>query len=175
MRLQSDVMVEERVIIDFKKFTDSLNKESDRAIPLISAAIIEEILHRTLKAFFCDVAASKKMLEGFNAPLGTFSSKLDACYALGLIDEYEFNEINLIRKVRNEFAHTAYDADFNIQKVKDLCMTLKSSLPANTEEEAKVFSARSRFNNAAICLLVGLYYRPEYVIKDKRKIKSWTK
>jgi hypothetical protein len=52
MRLQSDVMVEERVIIDFKKFTDSLNKESDRAIPLITAAIIEEILHRTLKAFF---------------------------------------------------------------------------------------------------------------------------
>lgn len=54
-------------------------------------------------------------------------------------------------------------------------MTLKSNLPAHTEEEAKAFSARARFNNAAICILVGLYYRPEYVVREKRKIKSWVR
>ncbi|MFW1945318.1 transcriptional regulator [Acinetobacter guillouiae] len=163
-------MVEEKVVIDFNKFLDSLNNESDRAVPLITAALIEEILHRTLQAFLCDVSASKKILDGFNAPLGTFSSKIDACYALGLIDEHEYNEINLIRKIRNEFAHTVYNADFNIQKVKDLCMTFKYSVPPDIGDK---ISVRGRFNMAAVALLAKLYYRPEYVITEKRRTKSW--
>ncbi|WP_368576014.1 transcriptional regulator [Acinetobacter baumannii] len=164
-------MVEDKLINDFQRFIRSLDRESDRGLPLISAAVIEEKLHDTLKAFLSDVSASKKILNDFNAPLGTFSSKIDTCYALGLIDEFEYKEINLIRKIRNEFAHTVYDASFDIKKIHDLCITLESNLPCGIDP--KKLTARFRFKNSVICLLSRLYYRPEFVQKEKRQSKVW--
>jgi len=91
--------------------------------------------------------------------------------ALGLIDGSEYQEIRLIRKVRNEFAHGLHGTTFNSEPIAGYCRTLKSNLPEGADHP--VDEPRFRFINAVVTLVSRLYYRPEWVTQDRRKSKEW--
>jgi mannitol operon repressor len=93
---------------DLAEFVGELKKESDQGLPLVAVALIDDLLEKTLKAFFCEGSSASKLLCEGNAPLGTLSSRIEACFALGLIDKFEHSEISILRKVRNEFAHAKH-------------------------------------------------------------------
>ncbi len=40
------------------------------------------------------------MLDGFNAPIGTFSAKINMAFSLGLIMENEYKEIEITRNIQ---------------------------------------------------------------------------
>src|SRR5262245_59615110 len=86
-------------------FLHEFAKESDRGAALVAAAMLDERLKEILSAFLVTSKASEDLLEGFTAPLGTFSARASAAFAMGLLQENEFKEITLIRKIRNEFGH----------------------------------------------------------------------
>ena len=86
---------------DLSKFVSELRQETDRGLPLVCAALIDDKLQGTLLAFFASERSGKKLVLDANAPLGTFASRIEACFALGLIDDFEYAEANLIRKIRN--------------------------------------------------------------------------
>jgi mannitol operon repressor len=91
---------------DLVSFIDELGQETDRGLPLVAAALIDDRLaEKTIRSFLRPGPLAAKLIDAGNAPLGTLSARADLCYALGLIDEYEHSEIAIIRKVRNEFAH----------------------------------------------------------------------
>ena len=161
----------EDVIDDLSRFLDELNKESDRGLALVGAALIDEKLSKTLRSYFCEENAADKLLSGSNAPLGTFSSHIEACFALGLIDEFEYSEINLIRKVRNEFAHSIHGTTFKNQRITGLCSSLKSDLP--DKESFLSTDPRFRYKNAIACTILRIYYRPEWVKKEQCKPRNW--
>ena len=156
---------------DLAKFVAELQRETDRGLPLVGTALIDEKLRDTLEAFFIEGKLANKLLDEPNSPLGTFSSRLDASFALGLIDEHEYYEINLLRKVRNEFAHSKHGVSFKTAKITGLCSSLKSSLPEG--ENYPLADPRFRFINAVVCIVLRLYYRPEWVRRDKRQTKSY--
>ncbi|WP_316674772.1 MltR family transcriptional regulator [uncultured Tolumonas sp.] len=156
---------------DLANFIQELQAETDRGLPLVGAALIDEKLHKTLESFFVDSKSSKKLLTDPNAPLGTFSAKIEACYSLALIDQFEYQEIGLIRKIRNEFAHARHGLSFESEKIKGLCTSLKSPLPDNSKPEQ--ITTRFRLINAIVCIVLRLYYRPEWVKKERREIKKW--
>src|ERR1700730_6663198 len=89
----------------FVAFLDDFNKETERGAALAAAAFLDALLERVLAAFLIPNNSGINLTNGFNAPLGTFSARIAACHAMGLISEREFKEYELIRKVRNEFAH----------------------------------------------------------------------
>lgn len=156
---------------DLAQFVDELKRETDRGLPLVGAALIDDRLTATLRAFFCEVPSSGKLLDEPNAPLGTFSSKTDACYALGLIDDFEYNEIGLVRKVRNEFAHAKHGMSFAAPRVQGLCSSLMSDLPTGSNYPLQ--DPRFRFTNAVLCLALRLYHRPDWVALERRGSKAW--
>ena len=156
---------------DLAKFVAELKRETDRGLPLVGAALVDDRLTETLRAFFCAGVSTEKLLDGPNAPLGTFSSKTEACFSLGLIDEFEYTEIGLIRKVRNEFAHAKHGLDFSSPRIQGLCSSLKSDLPEGSDYPLQ--DPRFRFTNALVVLALRLYYRPEWVAKEQRKPKTW--
>lgn len=91
---------------------DSLNrllglvgKQDDRAMILSLATLLEDTLGRLLLAYLRTCKATKELVEGFNAPLGTFGSRIKAAYAFGLIAEQQYKDMEILRKVRNHFAH----------------------------------------------------------------------
>ena len=156
---------------DFSSFVSELHRESDRGLALVGGALIDDRLLETLRAFFCEGVASKRLLEDGAAPLGTFSSRSDACFALGLIDAFEHREIALIRKVRNEFAHAKHGMSFKTAKVAGFCSTLASDLPLGSDYP--INEPRFRFTNAVVVMASRLYYRPAWVEKERRQGKSW--
>lgn len=158
---------------ELSAFFAELQRETDRGLPLVAAALIDEKLLETLQAFFCEGKAADRLLSDVNAPLGTFSSRIEACFALGLIDEHEYREITLMRKVRNLFAHARHGLVFTDEKVAGLCSTFASQLPSGAEYEAA--GPRFRFINATVSLILRLYYRAKWVALERRAPKSWVK
>lgn len=156
---------------DLAKFVEELKQETDRGLPLVSAALIDEKLLEILQAFLVEGRSSKRLLTEGNAPLGTFSSRIEACHSLGLIDQFEYQEISLIRKVRNEFAHARHGISFEIERIKGYCMSLKSDVP-----ELEGYSKKDPkfiFMSATLFIVLRLLNRSAWIKEERRNTKSW--
>jgi len=161
----------EKDLIDFNAYLDELKRESDRGLVLVGTSFIDEKLKLTLISFCIDSKSTNRLINEFNSPLGTFSSRVDACLALGLIDEFEHHEISILRKIRNELAHGLHGMTYEDVKIKGLISSLSSDLPI--ENDGLKFESRFKILNSFICIISRLYYRPEYVIEEKRTTKNW--
>lgn len=154
---------------EFLSFLPELNKESDRGVVLIVTSFIDELMRRTLLAFFIESKASVALVEGFNAPLGTFSTRISAAFALGLITDREFRDCEILRKVRNKFAHHIH-VSFGDPSIRDVCLNLTFSAKRHDDVEV---SARGAFTSAAISLILNLTNRPAYVARKRRICEEW--
>lgn len=156
---------------DLSAFTQELQKETDRGLPLVAAALIDELLSETLRGFFIENGSPDKLLNGASAPIGTMSARVNLCHALGLIDDYEKSETELIRKVRNRFAHARHGLSFGDATIKGLCSSFSSPVPEGDAYPAH--SPRFRLMNATICVVLRLYHRADWVALERRKPKVW--
>lgn len=156
---------------DLAAFVSELQRESDRGLALVAAALIDEKLSDTLSSFFCESYKSKRLLSEGNSPLGTFSSRIELSFALGLIDKNEYEEISIIRKVRNKFAHSKHGMKFENASIVGLCNNLTTELPKG--EGFPTNSPRFRFINASVSLVLRLYYRPDFVRRERRTPREW--
>jgi DNA-binding MltR family transcriptional regulator len=134
-------------VIDFR---DALRKETDRGCALYAAAFIDDSLKDLLTYYFVDdEQLSSDLLDSRqNGPLSTFYARIIACRALGLVSKAVARDLDLIRKIRNEFAHSAEPVTFNASEVANRCRELKYVLLA--EDDA---SPRTTFTNAVSALL----------------------
>jgi hypothetical protein len=96
---------DEAEIDSLNRFLRIIGGQDERAMVLSLAAFIEDALGRLLLAYLRDCKASRDLVEGFNAPLGTLSSRIKAVYAFGLVTEEQFRDMDALRKIRNRFAH----------------------------------------------------------------------
>lgn len=87
------------------RFLRLLEPIDERGVVLALAAFLEDALGSLLLAYFRDCKATRDLVEGFNAPLGTLSSRIKATYSFGLASEEQFKDMELLRKIRNLFAH----------------------------------------------------------------------
>jgi mannitol operon repressor len=158
-------------IKDFSAFLKEFQGETDRGAALVGAALIDLRLTETLRSFMVSNSAAAELLDGPTAPLGTFSSHINATFALGLISVHEKNECHLIRKIRNEFAHRAHGTTFKDSEISTLCQNLKSDLPGGRTKFTD--DPRFIFVNAVILVSLSLTYRSEWVAKEKRVTRKW--
>lgn len=148
--------------IFLKEFQD----ESDRGAALIGAAMLDDKLANTLLSFFKNKKEGKELLQ-VNSPLGSFNSRIKISYCIGLITDLEYHDLEIIRKVRNEFAHRLTGMSFESPKIKTLCSNLKSDTPGDIST-----NPRFLFINAVICRLLGLFYRPELMVQTEVILKT---
>jgi len=151
-------------------FLSEFNRESDRGAALTAAAVLDDRLAEILAAFFTDTTSAKELISGFNAPLGSLASRAAAAHALGLIQDNEFKEITLIRKIRNEFGHSWKGVSFSAGRVAALCNQLPWLGPKEHEVTA---TPRSRLNAAMAILLSDLLWRARLVSKQRRSMSVW--
>lgn len=159
-----------REILELSDFTHEFNLESDRGAALVAASLLDERLKGILKAFFLNSRVSDELLTGYNAPLGTLSSRTSLAYALGLIQKNEFDEITLIRKIRNEFGHKWKGITFSEAPIAGLCRRLPWLGPSDVDGKD---NPRSRFNVAVVILLTDLLWRERLVSNERRIERTW--
>jgi DNA-binding MltR family transcriptional regulator len=105
----------------------SLNRESDRGAVLLSVSFLEKEIENLLGDYFVkNEKIRSSIFTGYGA-LATFSAKIDLSFLLGLISKQTLDDLNCIRKIRNEFAHSHFSIDFTNDKVKNLCLNLKTN------------------------------------------------
>ena len=154
---------------EFNAFLQELNKESERGAALISAAMIEELLGRCLRSFLLDHGDVESLLNGFNAPLGSFSARTLAAFASGLLSETEYRDCQTIRRVRNEFAHNVH-CSFGDQNIRDLCGNL--TLCAKDYGDV-VVGTRGKYTTAAVAVILNLTNRPHYAAQRRLRHYRW--
>jgi hypothetical protein len=157
----------------FYPYLDLLRAESDRGRVLISTGYMEEQLKDILLAFMMDTPQAKELVTSGNAPLGTFSSRIAACYTLGLISEREHHDLTLLRKIRNEFAHDMH-VSFATPSVVDRCKLLNHKIHDHTDVKSEmVLDPVSQFTSAAVSLILNLTNRPHYVSQRRCGYGDW--
>jgi len=161
---------EQPEVLQLGEFLREFNKETDRGAALSAASLLDDRLLEIIRAFLADVTQTEELIGGFNAPLGTFSSRISAAYAFGLLQENEHKELHLIRRIRNEFGHSWKGVTFETQPVSQLCAQLPWGGPGEIEPTS---TSRDRFNFAVVTLLIDLLWRARLVRKERRVIKQW--
>lgn len=116
-------------IEEFIKFVDEFKGESDRAVVILGAAKLDLLLCQILQQYMAPSTGSKDELLDGDSPLGTFSAKILIANRLGLIDNEFTRALQLIRKIRNSFAHEisgcTLDSGSHRDRVKELVAQLK--------------------------------------------------
>jgi DNA-binding MltR family transcriptional regulator len=90
----------------------------DRECALMAAAYIDSLLEKLLEAYLIEDKALVPTLFGVYGPLGTFASRTDLAYGVGLIDAQTRKQITYIRKIRVEFAHTYEPITFEYPPIR---------------------------------------------------------
>jgi DNA-binding MltR family transcriptional regulator len=149
---------------DLKAFADEANafqkqlmEESDRGAALVGAAYLDEMLIRLFRVKMrLTKKLDKELLEGFG-PLSTMSSRTKIAYCLGWIGVETFRDLNLLRDIRNDFAHAHKPLTFSNATVQARCRELcipKALLPGRLRK------ARDNFLLTATMLVLRLeFYR----------------
>ncbi len=105
---------------DLNRFLSLIGTQDDRAVVLSLATFIEDTLGRLLIAYFRNCKATKDLIVGFNAPLGTLGSRIKAAYSFGLVTQEQYKDMDLLRKIRNEFAHDWEGVTLERNDIKDM-------------------------------------------------------
>ncbi len=99
-------------------------KETDRGAIISAAAALDDALVDLLAAFLRDNASTKKLIAGYDAPLGTFSSRIAMSDALGLLSKEDYADLETIRKIRNSVAHKWSGVTFKHDDLRSLARSL---------------------------------------------------
>jgi DNA-binding MltR family transcriptional regulator len=122
-------------------FDASIRTESTRAKVVLAACYLDELLGQLLRFVLKPVENGRDSLfEGAQAPLGTFSSKIDLAFRLGLIDEKVSKSLHFVRRIRNEFAHNLETCSFEASEIKNWNYELHLLNDVATPERRLTFS-----------------------------------
>jgi hypothetical protein len=102
----------------------------DRAAAIVGATILEAKLGNRLKRDLPNfVIKGNNTLHdrifNFQGPLGPFSARIDAGFILKIYDEATWRDLDIIRRIRNDFAHTTVIGSFTNDSIRERCGNLK--------------------------------------------------
>jgi DNA-binding MltR family transcriptional regulator len=96
--------------MDLEHLLGSLQTESDRTAIVVCASILDDALVEMIKQQRMQRRTEKELkalrLFTYDGPLGSFSVRINAAYALSLIDEPTRAELQDLREMRNACAHS---------------------------------------------------------------------
>lgn len=158
----------------WEKFRQEYEASDDRSCALLCAAYLDNCLEILVLEALPHEKQAHKNLFSETKPLRTFSAKIEIAFCLGLIPKSFYDDLNSIRKIRNDFAHKLHGLKFSTEPVKSWCENL--TLPVEhskslgyTIDETCSREPRQKFIFAA-AILSMLF--EDYYLERARKIRS---
>lgn len=145
-----------------------LEKESDRAAVILAGAMFDEALLALLRKRLGKCPSKEdQLLDGAYAPLGSFSSRIDAAYRLGIYHQQFWTALHLVRKIRNKFAHHIEGCTFAdtavASRVRELCIAVGMKDLIDVPR----MTSRKRFEESASWMLFYLWSCFREVVRIK--------
>jgi hypothetical protein len=126
--------------------------ETDRGCALVGAAFLDGLLERMLRAVMAEGASANAVV---GRSLRSFGSRIQACHALALLRDSQRDDLEVIRLVRNCFAHAPVSLDFGAANVAGQC----GRLTVQPQDVGASASPRQRFAWAVASLTGQLHAR----------------
>ena len=103
----------------FSALIGNIRKRTHAQYAVIGAAIIEEQLFEMLLTKMRPLSRKMKerLFDGYG-PLSTFSAKIDLSYALQILSKSNYDDLMVVRKIRNEFAHSIEFVNFDSPEIR---------------------------------------------------------
>lgn len=111
-----------------KHLNIELQGTSDRSCIITSASIIDHLLLEVLRKYFVPNTGADDTLFCGNAPLGSFSSRIEMAYRIGIISKQFRSDLNVLRRMRNDSAHSIDIIAFSDRSFRDRVLCLMKSL-----------------------------------------------
>jgi DNA-binding MltR family transcriptional regulator len=96
-----------------------------RVIAVVGAAYLDSMLERLFRRVFIDSPDDVDLLLRPDAPLSSNGSRYRLAYCLGLISQDQRDDLKLIAKIRNAFAHDFRVYSFAESPIREYCACLK--------------------------------------------------
>jgi DNA-binding MltR family transcriptional regulator len=114
---------QQEMLFEFSRLFEH-ESESDRSAVIVGAAFLDTLLEHILISFLVDDETEAKTLLRSDGPLGTYGNRARMAYCLGLIPKIVHNDLRLVGKIRNKFAHELR-ASFDSQDIGDWSTALQ--------------------------------------------------
>jgi DNA-binding MltR family transcriptional regulator len=89
---------------------EELRNQTDRGLAVVGATIVEEQLKSLILRGFTKVNQEVRRMFDPDHALGSFSPKIRLAYAVGFVSHAVYCDLDLIRQIRNRFAHCTHYA-----------------------------------------------------------------
>jgi hypothetical protein len=145
---------------DLDSFAETIRNEPDRSAAIMAASLVERALTDAIRSRLADPGEeiTRTWFEGVNAPFQTFSAKIVLGRALAIYGGEMETRLNLIRNVRNAFAHRPQTLDFAHPTLMEACLPLAPEKHRDKEAPRKVIYARACL---VLCSLLGKFAEEE--------------
>lgn len=98
---------------DLRATFGALSQDTDRSVAIVASSVAENALERVVRARMTVTRrALADSLFGLRGPLSDFNGKIQVAEAFGFIAPALAADLQLIRRIRNAFAHAATDISF---------------------------------------------------------------
>jgi DNA-binding MltR family transcriptional regulator len=143
---------------DFSGFmTELLKEDSDRAVAVLASAYLDSLLERLLRSTFNNLnQISSELLDELLTKL-KFVSKIELCHKFELINEWTFKDLEIIRLVRNRFAHDLHGRAFTDEDISELCENLGQSTGLQIQQDDRTL--KKKFVETTIFLMSSINHR----------------
>ncbi|ANW05037.1 MltR family transcriptional regulator [Bradyrhizobium icense] len=152
---------------DVNRLQSFLTHLDERGLILSLASFAEDALGDLIRAFLLPGASATQLLDGFNAPIGTFSTRIKMAYSLGLVTKRQYEDLDRLRRIRNEFAHNWEPISFADQKIAAHI----SALHFSTLDDDFPSSPQEKVRKSFGALLVELRSTTHQINKHGRRAK----
>jgi hypothetical protein len=119
--------VDDEELLRFHRTRIEMDTQTDRSAAILGGAFIDLALEDAIKTLLADKKVKNEgtlfelLFNTANSPLSSFSAKIDLALALELIGPHTYDDLHIIRRIRNEFAH-----HLNIKDEPGLGLTFNS-------------------------------------------------
>jgi DNA-binding MltR family transcriptional regulator len=156
----------------FRQAAATFTSESDRGTALIAVAWVDDALEACLRAFFRDKKNGgngdrhRRIVDALlqpDGPLGSFASRIKLAYLLGIITVSLYSDLEIMRKIRNSFAHGRQTVRFSDQSIRDRCKWLAGA-QAFQRGAGPIRSPRQKF-------LISAFFATEFLLSYAKHAK----
>jgi hypothetical protein len=117
---------------------------SARPAVILQASLVEDTLRRAIQTKFVQDMSSdleERIFES-NGPLSTFGNKIIIGRALGLYKSVFHHDFEIIRELRNAFAHERYPMEFETPEVSGMCQHLRLADHPKLRQQPPIYSEK---------------------------------
>jgi DNA-binding MltR family transcriptional regulator len=151
----------------WKEKRSGIQQLSDRGSAIVFTSLVDGLLAELLRDFFVNHQKTVDKMLDDPGPLSSFGVRIELAFLLGLITSRERRMLNLIRKIRNDFAHSTDRVSFSQSPIKDRCLELDVTV---IESQTPLPIFQQKFIDACIHL-IDIFWQRSKQIKHQKEPK----